>query len=331
MPCALCLALPAPVHAYEYNRHGAGLRLSGEGMAGGALPETFIYDWRVRGQANYAVHAGWTAGAVYSIDQLAIDDDKFARDAFLFGEGPFGRVEVGVTNSIAAKLGLGLPDVGSLRVNEYSIAYKIIDPHGSVITSPVVDGTRYALRANIATVPTNPFQFGASFAPWDPHFNTATDIGMKYRQPYGKTKLAVSAGASHIDAPRDLSADIYAPRVTADSRTQVTTGLNIQYNSWNLGLTARGIYDVKPVGALSDGVQTGTGLSYDFLEFSASASYMLSLIGIWHTESTEHTAHTGILSLRYKINKYLNVWTSGGAVYLDKPQPFIAAGLSGKF
>ena len=316
--------------AYEYNRHGFGLRFSGEGMVGAAYPETIISDFRLRGQANYAVQPGWTSGVVYSIDELATSTGHFARDAFFLVESPMGRMELGVTNSIAAKLGLGLPDVGALRVNEYSIAYKITDNGNPIISNPVIDGGRYSLRANVVSVPTKPFQLGMSVVPWDPRFNTATDIGIKYRRPYGKTKLAASFGASYIDEPRGLAADIYAPRVTADSRSQIAVGLNIQYNSWNWGLTARGIYDYNHIGSASDGLQAGTGLSYDFLRFSASVSYILSEVGVWHDSSI--TTHTGIFSLRYKFDRHFDAWASGGLVSsAENSQPFVAGGLRARF
>lgn len=333
---AICFSLTANfAHALEYNLGNLGLQLTGESMAGASAPaasDDFLYDYRIRGQASFAVQSGWTLGAVYSIDRLAADSGHFARDAFAYLESDFGRAELGWTSSVASKLGLGLPDVGAMRLNDNSFVYDVAPPQVPVITRPMVTGARYSFRGNLVSAPNKPFQFGASFAPSEPHFNSVADMGVKYRLPYGKTKIAAYAGASFIDSPKGLGTGLYSPRVTADSRSQIALGLNMQYNSWNIGLTARGIYDKNPVGPASDGLQTGAGASYDFLRFSASASYILSDAGIWHEDRDAQTTHTGVLSLRYKFNEYLDIWTSGGIVASPaNGQPFIAAGLHGKF
>jgi hypothetical protein len=329
-----------PAQALEYNYGSVGIKLSGEGMLGGADardPDSYaISDFRLRGQANYAASSGWTLGAVYSIDQISAEHNYFARDAFAFAESPWGRAELGWTESIAAKLGLGLPDVGSLRMNDYPVLYNIANPDVPLISNPTVSDARYSFRASFASVPTKPWQAGVSVAPWSENFKSATDIGIKYRHSRGKTKIAMTAGASYIDSPKSLRADFFAPRVTADLRAELAAGLNIQYNSWIIGMNARGIYDRNPIGAPSDGMRLGAGVSYDFIKFSASASYIFSDTGIWHdsrfTVHDSRVAHTGVVSLRYKIDEHLDVWTSGGLAASDVfASPFIAAGLHGKF
>jgi len=328
------LFLCASAHAFSYNRHGVGLRLNGHAMGGAALPESAIYDYRIRGQTNYAVRGGWTLGAVYSMDNVAYEFGRVYSDAFIFTEGPYGRAELGFTESVAAKLGVGLPDVGALRISNSPILYKITDTDG-VISNPGVTGSRYAFRASTVSVPTRPFQIGISVAPFDSRFNSATDFGVKYRQPHGRTKYAIAFGAGHMDGPRALYADLYTPKVTASSRSQATLGANIQHRSWNIGATVRGIYDRNAESAPSDGLQTGAGVSYDFLNWSASGSYILSNIGIWDNNPdypNSITTHTGIASLRYKIDKHFNVFASAGAVSQSGDvQPFIAAGLHGQF
>lgn len=339
----LCSLAPATAHAYEFNRNGWGFKLNGEGMFGGLLaphsPEgdggRAISDFRIRAQGNYAVANGWTIGAVYAMDQFSLDNDKWERDAFLFTESPYGRAEAGWTDSIAAKLGVGLPDVGALRMNDYPIFYKFANPDVPVISNPVISDARYNFRVNIVSVPTRPWQFGASFAPGTSNFKSASDVGIKFRQPNGKTKTAFSFGASFIDSPEDMQTDFYAPRVTADFRAQGTVGANIQYNSWIIGMNARAIYDGDAIGAASDGLRLGTGLSYDFLSASASASYIFSDVGIWHDSSAGSEpgiAHTGVLSLRYKFDEYFDIWASGGlTASKTDSNPFVAAGIRGKF
>ena len=333
--CSLLFALYGlPANAYEYNRERIGLRLNGFGTIGSLMfrDETgyVVGDFRLRGQVNYAVKRGWTTGVVVSADRLSFDTHHYVRDLFAFVESPWGRVELGQTDSISTKLGVGLPDVGGLRINDYPIPYDAIKPYGPAIAFPAVIGTHYALRANIVSVPTKPLQFGVSATPWSHTFRYAADAGLKYRLPHGKTKVALSAGAMFIDAPHGMIGDIYAPRVYADWRAQLSGGLNLQYNSWNFGTFIRGIYDQDPIGVPSDGLVAGTGISYDIMKFSISASYIASETGIFH-DGEHFLNHAGILSGRYKFNEWVDVWISAGATFTDTTQPFVSGGIRGTF
>jgi hypothetical protein len=127
-----------------------------------------------------------------------------------------------------------------------------------------------------------------------------------------------------------MAADYYSPRLTADWRTQGSVGLNLQYNSWNWGVIARGIYDRNPIGRAADGVSAGMGVSYDILNFSVSGSYLLSYTGMFH-DTENFVNHAAVLSGRYKFNSWLDVWVSGGAAETDKIHPFISGGIRGKF
>ncbi|MDR0741572.1 MAG: porin [Rickettsiales bacterium] len=322
----------ANADAFEYNHGGYGFKLNGYGTIGVIEPDfdepSFIGDWRVRTQFNYALGAGRSIGAIYAIDELALYQNEWQRDAFLFFENAeIGRIEVGFTDSIATKLGVGLPDVGSLRINDNPLFYKKIDLQGAVLSNTTLTGGRYDLRANIVSVPTKPMQYGVSIAGLSPNYDYAVDFGVKYRKSEGKTKVAVSFGASFIDSPENFQPDVFAPRVTADWRAQTSAGLNLQYNSWIWGLSGRIVYDRNPIAA-TDGIVAGTGISYDILKYSLSASYLLSDTGVWDSDAKDYVAHTAMLSFRYKYSESLNGWMSLG---ISAGLPFLGAGLNAKF
>ena len=135
----LCTATTA--NAWQYKNDRFAFKLTGYGTAGMIQPEfdksDFLGDWRVRGQVNYAIAAGQSAGAVYAIDAAAIDDDKPLREAFGFYENrDLGRIEIGFTDSIARKLGVGLPDVGGMRINDQPLFYKKIHFVRKMLESP---------------------------------------------------------------------------------------------------------------------------------------------------------------------------------------------------
>lgn len=318
-----------PATAFQYNYGRAAFKLTGYGTAGIIEPDfdqpNFIGDWRVRGQFNYAVAPGQTLGAVYSIDTIAVDEDKFMRDAFAFYETRnLGRVELGFTDSIARKLGVGLPDVGGLRINDKPLFYKKINPDGPVIADTAISTGRSALRANIVSVPTAPAQVGLSVSGLTDDYDYAVDAGIKIRRPAGKLKTALSLGASFMEKPNGYETESYNPHLTADWRAQASAGLNLQYNSWVWGTTMRVIYDRNPMGMRSDGLVVGTGASYDILNYSVSLTYLFSDTGIWDGDVSNYGDHTVIGSFRYKYSQNVDGWMSVG---MTTKTPFLAVGM----
>jgi hypothetical protein len=303
-PCSLFL-VPASAMEFKY---------SGYGTVGTLTPDLtrpqFIGDWRIRAQADHTFDNGIKLGAAYALDDLAIYQRKYSREAMIFLENHLGRIEAGLTDSIAYKLGSGLPDVGGLRVNDNSILFREMPSANAIISNPLLSGGRYAPRLNIVTTPTRPWQFGVSATGLTGKYKYGADAAIKYRDSEGKVKTSLSFGASFIDSPENFQTDAFSAPITADSRAQAFAGINLQYNSWIWGMTLRAIYDTNAVGPKTDGAIAGTGLSYDILSYSISGTYLMSAVGVW--DNAAHYDHTGILSLRYKYNEKFDLWMSGG-------------------
>ncbi|HBS76328.1 MAG TPA: hypothetical protein DEA31_00490, partial [Alphaproteobacteria bacterium] len=195
---------------------------------------------------------------------------------------------------------VGLPDVGGLRVNDKPLFYKRIHPDGAVISDTSLTTGRSALRANVASAPKSGAQYGLSVAGVTDDYDYAVDAGLKIRRPNGKTKTAYALGASFMSKPNGFSQDSYTPDVYADWRAQVSAGMNLQYNSWIWGVSARVIYDENPIGTASDGLSAGTGISYDLLKYTVSLTYIFSDTGIWQHDVRDYNDHTIVGSFRYK-------------------------------
>lgn len=316
-------------NALQYNTGDFSFRLTGYGTGGVIQPDfetpVFIGDWRVRGQIDFTPNNTHKFGAVYAIDAAAVDDNRAMREAFGYYElHDMGRIEIGFTDSIARKLGVGLPDVGGLRINDRPIFHKKIIPDGPVISDTTLTTGRRALRANIVSAPQSGAQYGLSIAGITDDFDYTIDAGLKIRKPSGKLKRAFSFGASFMDNPRGFSTDVYAPAVTSDWRAQLTAGMNIQYNSWIWGTTARVIYDKNPITQSSDGIVAGTGVSYDLMKYSVSLTYMFSDTGIWDKNTDDFMDHMLIGSFRYKYSENVDGWISMG---VTSKTPFVSAGM----
>ena len=284
-------------------------------------------DYLLRAQFFHTFTDDWKLGVVYAYDAQAHDYNKFAKDAFLYAEAGIGRLELGWTESVAAKMALTLPDVGGTRINNAGLFYKD-DFYG--ITNPTIRGTQYALRANAVTSPDDPWQIGIGVTFGNPDgFNQSIEVGAKYKSLYGDTKTSISLGYGYTDKPRGMIGDWYLAPTFADYRQQATIGFNLQYGSLLWAITAKATYDTNPIGLPTDGLQAGTGFSYDFLSWSASINYILSDVGLWQHD--DEIAHTGVFSLRKKITKNFNVWGSTGLVRNDKTNYFVFGGLGVTF
>lgn len=325
----LGFAVIGSADALQYSNGRSAFRFNASGSAGIIEPDfqesLFLGDFDLRAQYNYAVTGGQTLGLVYEWNAEALDNDEYVHDAFALWEiRDIGRIEAGLTSSVAHKLGVGIPDVGGLRVNHKPLFYKKISPHGNIIPDTSVTTGHDAPRVNLVTVPTNVGQYGLSVAGFGSEFDYSIDGGVKFRFPNGKLKSAVSLGASFMDKPHKFSSASYAPDITADWRAQGSIGYNLQYNSWILGTSALVIYDKNPVKTAGDGVSVGTGVSYDLLNYSISLSYMYSNTGIWHDDMRNYEDHTVINSFRYKYSENLQLWTSIG---FTTKTPFLSTAL----
>lgn len=328
MAGAISMANAAPI---EYENGGFRARLTGYGNVGVIEPNfainnaTDIIDWSVRGQMTYDINDIHRLGVVYSINDHGVDEKHYAHDLFaLWQVKDYGRMEIGITESVAEKLGLGLPDVGGLRVNEHPLFYKEIEPHGSVITDTTLANCDTSLRLNVVSAQIGGVQYGLSVAGLSDGYKYAIDAGVKIRRPNGKTKTAYSFGASFTASPDDMDQMAYAPHVTSDWRAQLSAAMNIQYNSWIFGLNSRVIYDKNPVGIVSDGFAIGTGVSYDLLKYTVSLTYLLSDTGVWQSDVRDYIDHTLLSSFRYKYSENVDGWISVG---ITTKTPFVSAGL----
>lgn len=326
---AFIVCIPGTASAFEYNSGKISAKLTGYATGGIIEPEfkstLFIGDWRARGQIMYSANETHKFGLVYAMDQTAIDKGNFSRETFALWEiKNQGRIEVGYTDSVARKLGVGLPDVGGLRINDRPLYNEKIVPDGPVIPDTTLTSGRDAPRINLTTAPKSGVQYGISATGFSDEYDWALDAGLKLRRPNGKVKTAYSIGFSFMDNPDGFDPEVYLPAVTADWRTQLSLGMNLQYNSWIWATTARIIYDQDPIGIASDGFVLGTGVSYDLLKYSISLTYMFSDTGVWHSDKTNFQDNMLIASFRYKYSENVDLWMSGGTT---SKTPFFSAGL----
>ena len=338
----LLLLLTAASNAYalDYSFDKLKLKLDADGMIGFLEPRNdkplFIDDWDVKAQATYNFNRTLRVGAVYSIDADCVEDHEYIHDAFvLIEDRNLGRAELGLTHSIARKMGLGLPDVGYLRINNKSILHKELKLDKVLISDTTATTGHDALRLNLATVSTDYGQYGVSVSGLTDDYNYAVDFAIKLKQPNGKLKSAYSLALSYMDKPENYSENTFSPSTTADWRAQVALGINLQYNSFVWGTSARMIYDHNPIYKSADGFIAGTGVSYDFLQSSVSLSYLFSDTNVWNHKDFNGVKlddgdyiHTAIASFRYKYSEETSLFMSAG---LTDTTPFFAVGLRSGF
>ena len=336
----LCCLFCANAYALDYSNNNWKFTLDADGMLG--FLETKddkplgIHDWDVKAQAFYKLNADQRIGAVYSVDAACVDDNEYVHDAFvLFQDKTVGRAEFGLTHSIARKMGLGLPDVGYLRINNKSILYNKLNLNKVLISDTTATTGHDSLRLNLATIATDYGQYGISIAGGGDDFDFALDTAVKFKQPFGKLKTAYSVALSYMDKPHGYEENSYTPPVYADWRSQMALGVNLQYNSFVFGVSTRLIYDENPTQKTSDGFVAGTGISYEFLQSSLSLNYLFSDTNLWkhHDKITGEEisgdyTNTVIASFRHKYTENTSLFMSGG---IANTTPFFAVGLKTGF
>jgi len=337
---AFCAMASANALALDYRADNWTFKLDADGMVGFLEPKTdkpiFINDWDVKAQIFYNFNNAQRFGAVYSIDADCVDDKEYIHDAFvLFEDRNYGRAEFGLTHSIARKMGLGLPDVGYLRINNKSILHKKLDLKRVLISDTTATTGHETLRLNLATHATEYGQYGLSVSGGGDDYNYAIDGAFKIKQPHGKLKSAYYVAVAYIDNPKNYEENSFSPHVTADWRGQLAAGINLQYNSFIWGTSARMIYDKDPIAKTADGFIAGTGVSYDLLQSSISLNYLFSDTNVWnHRDKITHEklngdyVHTILASFRYKYTEKTAVFMSAG---YTATTPFFAVGIKTGF
>lgn len=336
----ICFLFSTNAFALDYSTRKWDLQLDADGMAGFLETKNDkplgIFDWDVKASAIYHLNSTQRIGAVYSIDAACVEDDEYIHDAFvLFQDRTIGRAEFGLTHSIARKMGLGLPDVGDLRLNNKSILYNKLNFDKVLISDTTATTGHESLRLNLATIPTGFGQYGVSFAAFGSDYDFAIDTAVKFKQSGGKLKSAYSFALSYMDKPHGYEENSYTPSVYADWRGQAALGLNLQYNSFIFGTSLRLIYDEKPTLKTSDGLIAGAGISYEFLQSSISFNYLFSDTNLWkHHDTTTGKEMVGdyvntiIASFKYKYTEHTSIFMSGGIAYTT---PFFAVGIKTGF
>ena len=335
----LCV-LSTNASARDYTYNDWTFKIDADGMVGFLELKDdkpmFIDDWDVKGQVFYNLNQTQRFGAIYSIDADCVEDDEYIHDAFiLFEDRNYGRAELGLTHSIARKMGLGLPDVGYLRINDKSLLHKKLDLNRVLISDTTATTGHESLRLNLATRATEYGQYGLSISGGGDDYNYAIDGAFKIKQPHGKLKSAYYLALSYMDSPKKYSENSFSPKTTADWRGQIAMGINLQYNSFIWGTSARFIYDENPVTKTADGFIAGTGISYDLLQSSISLTYLFSDTHLWnHRDKITHEKLEGdyintiLASFRYKYTEYTSVFMSAG---FTNSEPFFAVGIRSGF
>lgn len=327
------LTFVGSANALQYSYGNSNFKLNASGSAGIIEPKfkdtLFLGDFELGARYTYAITDSQKLGLVYEYDAYSIDENDFAHDAFALWEmRGVGRIEAGLTESAAHKLGVGIPDVGGLRIYNKPLFYKKILPRGNIIPNTSISTGHDAPRLNVVTAATDAGQYGLSVAAFGGDYDYAIDGGVKFRFPDGKLKSALSLGASFMDKPHGFSSATYAPDIYADWRVQGSVGYNLQYNSWIWGTSAVVIYDENPIGTAGDGISAGTGVSYDLLNYSVSLSYIYSHTGLWHEYMEKYREHTVVGSVRYKYDEYVSMWLSIGLI---TETPFVTAAMKLEF
>lgn len=308
----------------------AGLSMGGFGTLGnlskaGDSPELAL-DWQARAE-YFGILSGTKVGAVAAFNQVSERYSNYIQDLFLFADLGFGRVELGHTNGAAQKLAVGLVDAGGLRLNRSMLAFGTLD-NPNVIATHSASSLQNQIRLSFVTRPGKWLQAGAGYAAPGDDTDGGFDLGLKLRAGTD-IKASASLGGAYIINPDGLLAEIYAPRIYADSRAEMAAGINIGFGSWTAAATAKIVYDDNSIGAPSDGLMYGGGLSYEFLSWKLSINGTLSDTKFFKDGGEQVGVIMG--SLQDKLDDVVDLWATFGTFRGDRSGTFWSLSLRAKF
>lgn len=261
--------------------------------------------------------------------------DDVTDEVFVYYQNNYGRIEAGLTKSVAEKAHVGAPFVGNIDLDE-SFAFSFIENPGvEISSSTALNSDQEINKISYITPPRQSgFQFSAGYIPGngmsgseglhhedftlkkEDSFDSAYVSSLKYKQTFGALSLTVSsAAAEYKDVVYDTATNLKG------NQTEGSFGINLSYRGFVIG----GAYkDIKADEVLTPGASAGVaklnsksysfGAAYEFGPIMTSLSYLGSKV---EAGTEDDAMNLYVLSGRYFMSKSTSLAASIGYLDLD--------------
>jgi hypothetical protein len=263
---------------------------------------------RLEASAGHDFGGGLSLGATAQlVTYPGRDRTKPFGEAYVFSEGPLGRVEIGRAKNITRKMHISAPDVGPLLVTDtYHFARSILPGGFSFLDSTAIRTDQYANKLNAVSAPVAGFQAAGSYMPGQggDDFGRAWSANAKYS--------AGDAFAIALGGAKFQNVD-YPGRSQAASREEYSAGMKFYLHGWQLSASGRRVLEHGEYGVGSDeGYSLDYGVAYETGPLKTSLSCYRSSAEGSRAAAGDDRAEFVLLSWRWSLLDGLDILGSAG-------------------
>jgi predicted porin len=293
-----------------------------------------IGDGEIRFSLEKEMKHGIAGGFVFEVESEFKSANDVTDEVFGYLQHKdYGRLELGLTKSIAEKVHLSAPFVGNIYLDE-SFAFAFLDDMDiKYMDETYLNSDQEANKVSYITPKWKGLQVSLGYIPGngdreadglshedyslerDDTFKYGVVSSITYSNKFGDWDVSLSlAGVYYKDVHFDLDEE------NVGGQNEASLGFNLGYNAFVLGGAFKIVETEYDRGAdyamiaMDEGSSYSFGLSYEFGPLMASLSYLGSLVD---SDDEEDKMDMYSLSLRYSLSKYAYLASSAGRVELD--------------
>ena len=240
-------------------------------------------------------------------------------ETYIYGEGNYGRFEIGRAKNISRKIHISAPDVGLLDIDgSYSLDYIFTPDNFMFIGSTAINTDREANKINYISPKIYGFQIAGSYIPGASDLNGDNTLdydkfknGYTLSLKYSYDGFALSAGMANFF-------DTNMPNSQADKRKEFSIGAKYYFNGIQLSASYKNIDDENALNQLQQsGYALNYGIAYEFGPIEASLSHHKSNVEGNILNPINDLLNLSIFSVSYNLFKGVDFATSFGRIQYD--------------
>ena len=245
--------------------------------------------------------------------------DRVFEETYIYGEGSYGRFELGRAKNISRKIHISAPDVGLLDINgSYGLDYLLSPDNFTYIGSTAITTDKESNKINYISPKFYGLQFAGSY------IAGAKDLNGDNTLDYDKFKNGYTLSLKYSDDNLGISTsvgrfnDTNMPISQTDKRNEYSVGVKYYARGFQISASYKKIEEENIMGdRTQDGYALNYGLAYEFgpLEFSLShhkSNVMGEIANVFDDE-----LNLTLLSTNYNIYKGVDFATSVGRISYD--------------
>lgn len=250
-------------------------------------------------------------------------------ETYIYGEGNYGRFELGRAKNISRKIHISAPDVGLLDIDgSYCLDYIFTPDNFMFIGSTAINTDKESNKINYISPMFYGFQIAGSYIPG------ASDLNGDNTLDYDKFKNGYTLSLKYSLDDFSLSAgmanffDTNMPISQTEKRREFSIGAKYYTNGFLFSASYKSIDDKNSLNSITqNGYAVNYGIAYEFGPIEASLSHHKSNVDGNSINPYDDILNLTILSVSYNIFKGVDFATSIGRVSYDDENNISSVGM----